>query len=56
MRGEPENPHPADALRQKFFDLAVPLWGLGKAEKLYDGCMKIEEIDRFGQWSHQLAL
>jgi hypothetical protein len=43
-------------LRGKFFGLAVPLWGLGTAEKLYEGCMKIEEIDSLGQWSDQLDL
>ncbi|MFN0300708.1 MAG: MmgE/PrpD family protein [Burkholderiales bacterium] len=56
MRGEPENPHPPEALRAKFFDLAVPLWGLGTAEKLYEGCMKIEAISHFGQWSVQLDM
>ncbi|MFM9887057.1 MAG: MmgE/PrpD family protein [Burkholderiales bacterium] len=56
MRGEPENPHSADALRQKFFDLAVPLWGEEWATTLHKGCMKIEDIDHFGQWSDRIDL
>lgn len=34
-RGEAENPHPPEAVRRKFLDLAAPVWGKAKAEALY---------------------
>ena len=56
MRGEPEKPHSAAALRGKFFDLADPLWGQDIAMNLYDTCMRIEQIDNFGEWSDRMNL
>ncbi|MGH8617174.1 MAG: MmgE/PrpD family protein [Burkholderiales bacterium] len=44
MKGDPGNPHPPDAVRRKFFDLTVPVWGEGKAAAVYDACMRLEQI------------
>jgi 2-methylcitrate dehydratase PrpD len=51
MRGEFENPYPPGALRDKFFRLAMPLWGDATSVALYDGCMAIESIEDFGAFA-----
>jgi 2-methylcitrate dehydratase PrpD len=43
-RGEAEHPHPPDAVRRKFLDLAVPVWGRGRAETLYDRVLDLEGV------------
>ena len=40
--GEPGNPHPAGAVERKYFELAEPIWGRAKAERLLDGVMRLE--------------
>jgi len=56
MRGEPERPHPPEALRAKFFDLAVPLWGEAAATTLHAGLMAVDDIPRFGMFGAHLEL
>jgi hypothetical protein len=43
-KGEPGNPHSASDIRQKFDQLAQPVWGTQLAEKVYQGCMELEAI------------
>ncbi|MGH7332442.1 MAG: MmgE/PrpD family protein [Candidatus Rokuibacteriota bacterium] len=43
-RGEAEHPHPPDAVRGKFLDLAGPVWGRGRAEALYDRVLDLEHV------------
>jgi 2-methylcitrate dehydratase PrpD len=43
-RGEAENPHPPDAVRRKFLDLAAPVWGRERAEALYDRVLDLERV------------
>jgi 2-methylcitrate dehydratase PrpD len=43
-RGEAEHPHPPEAVRRKFLDLAAPVWGQGKAEALYDRVLDLEGV------------
>jgi 2-methylcitrate dehydratase PrpD len=43
-RGEAENPHPPEALRHKFLDLAAPVWGTDRAEALYDRVLDLEGV------------
>jgi 2-methylcitrate dehydratase PrpD len=56
MRGEPERPHSAEALRNKFFTLAVPLWGEATARRMYDACLDIESIADCGAFAAAHAL
>jgi 2-methylcitrate dehydratase PrpD len=44
MRGEPERPHDPAEVRQKFFDLTVPLWGQALAEQVYEDGLALERI------------
>jgi len=48
MKGDPANPHPPEAIRRKFFDLTVPVWGEDKAAAVYEQCMRLEEIADVG--------
>ena len=41
--GEAENPHPPAAIRNKFLDLAMPVWGRERAEALYD---RVRDLER----------
>ena len=43
-RGEAEHPHPPDAARRKFLDLAAPVWGRERAEALYDRVLDLERV------------
>ena len=43
-KGEPGNPHSAGDIRQKFDQLAQPVWGAQLAQKVYQGCMELEAI------------
>ena len=56
MRGELANPYPDGALRDKFFRLAVPLWGESTSHALYDACMSGELITDFAQFSARLTI
>ena len=40
--GEAENPHPPEALRRKFLDLAAPVWGRDRAAALYERVLDLE--------------
>ena len=42
--GEAENPHPPDAIRRKFLDLAAPVWGRERAEALYDRVLVLDRV------------
>ena len=43
-RGEAEHPHPPEAVRRKFLDLAAPVWGQGRAEAIYDRVLDLERV------------
>ena len=43
-RGEAEHPHPPDAVRRKFLDLAAPVWGRERAETLYARVLDLERV------------
>lgn len=44
-KGEAENPHSVEEIKEKFFELASDIWGKNNTEKIYDGLMILEEID-----------
>jgi 2-methylcitrate dehydratase PrpD len=43
-RGEAELPHPPDAVRRKFVDLAAPVWGHERAETVHDRVLDLERV------------
>jgi len=45
-RGEAELPHPPDAVRRKFLELATPVWGRERAEPLYDRVLDLERVPK----------
>ena len=45
-RGEAELPHPPDAVRRKFLELAAPVWGHERAEPLYDRVLDLERVPK----------
>jgi len=55
-KGEPANPHQAEELRAKFFDLGTPAWGEAVTQKLFDGLMTLETIDNFRQFADGFEL
>jgi 2-methylcitrate dehydratase PrpD len=49
-KGEPSNPHTPGELREKFFDLARPVWGDKRSEALFDGLMRLQAIPDVAAW------
>ena len=45
-RGEAELPHPPEAVRRKFLELAAPIWGRERAEALYDRVLDLERVPK----------
>src|SRR5262245_59604592 len=43
-RGEAERPHPPEALRAKFLELAAPVWGPERAQSLYTRVLDLERV------------
>ena len=43
-RGEAENPHPPEAMRRKFLELAAPVWGSDRAGALYDRVLDLDRV------------
>jgi len=55
-KGEPANPHAPEELQGKFFDLGLSLWDEPTVQRLYQGCMALEDIDDFREFSSSLIL
>ena len=54
MKGEPSNPHRAEDVEKKYFDLMSPVWGPDRAQALYDAILALEDVAdmrRFGERS-----
>jgi 2-methylcitrate dehydratase PrpD len=56
MKGEPSNPHKAEALQGKFFELGTPVWGEATTRKLFDGLMDVDNIPDFAAFADSFAL
>ena len=56
MKGEPANPHSAQDLTTKFFDLGTPVWGEETTRKLFDGLMDVDHMRDFAVFAGQLEL
>ena len=55
-KGEPTKPHTHAELTGKFFELGEPVWGRPVTQQLYDGLMKLEEIEDFRVFGQALSL
>jgi 2-methylcitrate dehydratase PrpD len=55
-KGEPSRPHQPAQLEEKFLQLGVPSWGEAEARRLLQGCMKLEELPDFSQFSRGFDL
>jgi 2-methylcitrate dehydratase PrpD len=56
MKGEPANPHRPEEIEKKFFDLTVPVWGAERADRLYQGIMRLEDVPNFAEFGADFAL
>ncbi|MBI4189059.1 MAG: MmgE/PrpD family protein, partial [Betaproteobacteria bacterium] len=56
MKGEPGNPHKPEDLERKFFELGTPIWGEEVARRLFQGCMRLEDIPDFRAFAADLSL
>jgi 2-methylcitrate dehydratase PrpD len=55
-KGEPTKPHTPEELRAKFMQLGVPIWGEPVAERLLEGCMRLEELPDFSRFAEGFDL
>ena len=55
-KGEPANPHKPEELEAKFFELGTSAWGEAVTQQLFDGFMKLEEIENFRTFTDAFAL
>ena len=55
MKGDPANPHRPEEVRQKYFDLTVPVWGEVRARRIYDICSRLEEENTLGALGDELV-
>ncbi len=56
MKGEPANPHRLEDVERKFFDLMIPVWGVGRSRKLYDTLLSVESVPHMGEFGREFAL
>lgn len=54
-RGDTEDPYTADDRREKFFELATPVWGVGAAP-LFQACMRFERLPSLAAFADLLPL
>ena len=55
-KGEPAKPHQPEELRAKFMQLGAPLWGEPLAQRLLDGCLKLEALPDFSRFAEGFDL
>jgi 2-methylcitrate dehydratase PrpD len=56
MKGEPGNPHRAEEVEKKFFDLTVPVWGDKRASDLYSALLQLEQAQDLRAFGAGFAL
>jgi 2-methylcitrate dehydratase PrpD len=56
MKGEPSNPHRAQDVEKKYFDLMSPVWGPEPARKLYDAVLALENVADMRAFGDRYAL
>lgn len=55
-KGEQERPHTQQELQDKFMSLGTPIWGDAVTRRLYEACMRIEQIGDISDFSASLNL
>jgi 2-methylcitrate dehydratase PrpD len=55
-KGEQARPHTQQELEGKFMSLGTPIWGVSVTRRLYDACMRIEDISDFRDFSSSFTL
>jgi 2-methylcitrate dehydratase PrpD len=56
MKGEPTNPHRAQDVEKKFYDLATPVWGASRADRLYKALLRLEDVPDLRAFGSDFAL
>ena len=56
MKGEPRNPHRPEDIEKKFYDLTVPVWGAGRAGRLYEALLALEKATDLRAFGRDFAL
>ncbi|MGZ5172197.1 MAG: MmgE/PrpD family protein [Burkholderiales bacterium] len=56
MKGEPTNPHRAQDVEKKYFDLMSPVWGADRARTLYDAVLALEDVTDMREFAGRYAL
>jgi 2-methylcitrate dehydratase PrpD len=56
MKGEPGNPHRAEDVEKKYFDLMSPVWGRERARELYETTLKLDDVPDMTLFGHGCAL
>jgi 2-methylcitrate dehydratase PrpD len=55
-KGEPARPHTLEELRAKFMQLGAPIWGEAVAQRLLEGCLKLEQAPDFSRFAEGFDL
>ena len=55
-KGEPSKPHRPEELRAKFLQLGAPLWTEPVAQRLLEGCLRLEELPDFSRFAEGFDL
>ena len=55
-KGEAAKPHTTEELRGKFMQLGAPIWGEPVAQRLLEGCLKLESLPDFSRFAGEFDL
>ena len=55
-KGEPSKPHTPEELQAKFMQLGVPIWSEPVAQRLLDGCLRLETLPDFSRFAEGFDL
>jgi 2-methylcitrate dehydratase PrpD len=56
MKGEPANPHRAEDVEKKYFELMSRVWGADRARRLYDAILALEDVADMRTFGERYAL
>jgi 2-methylcitrate dehydratase PrpD len=55
-KGEPSKPHRPEELQAKFMQLGAPIWGEATAQRLLEGCLRLETLPDFSRFAQGFDL